>query len=154
MPTNLDLEAANQEVHIFAEHAYVVVAYLRTETKDSQIHLAFILAHSRVAPKQVHSIPCLELCSALAAAHLASLLAKELILEVAATIPWSNSMMVLTWLHSQCCRFKVFVGARVSEIQELTLNCTWHYADSAKNPADDLTRGKTQKDLKDPNKWS
>lgn len=75
MPTNLDLEAANQEVHIFAER-YVAVAYLRTETKDSQIHLAFILACSRVAPKQVHSIPCLELCSALAVAHLASLLAK------------------------------------------------------------------------------
>lgn len=62
--------------------------------------------------------------------------------------------MVLTWLHSQSCQFKVFVGARVSEIQELTENCTWCYVDSDQNPADDLTRGKTLEELKDPNRWS
>lgn len=156
-PTDLDLESATRDLHIFAdasEQAYGAVAYLRTTTKEGQIHLAFVLARSRVAPKRVHSIPRLELCAALAAAQLADLLTKELTLEVAHTILWSDSTTVLTWLHSQSCRFKVFVGARVSEIQELTANCTWRYVDSAQNPADDLTRGKTLEELKDPNRWS
>lgn len=57
MLTDLDLEAVTHEVYIFAdasEQVYRVVAYLRTETKEGQIHLSFILG---VAPKCVHSIP-------------------------------------------------------------------------------------------------
>lgn len=42
----------------------------------------------------------------------------------------------------------------MSEIQELTGNSTWCYVDSAQNPADNLARGKTQKHLKDTNRWS
>lgn len=136
-------------MHIFAdasERAYSAVAYLRKAKKDGQIHLAFILTRSRVAPKQVYSIPRLEVCGVLVAAQLARLLATELTLEIADAILWSDSTMVLTWFHSQSCRIKVFVAARVAEIQELTGNCTWRYVDSAQNPADDLTRGKTLTD--------
>ncbi|KAJ8016196.1 hypothetical protein DPEC_G00004680 [Dallia pectoralis] len=46
------------------------------------------------------------------------------------------------------------VGIRVAEIQELTNLKVWHYVDSASNPADDITRGKTLKDLAEPNRWS
>ncbi|KAJ7989950.1 hypothetical protein DPEC_G00309790 [Dallia pectoralis] len=47
-----------------------------------------------------------------------------------------------------------FIMARVAEIQELT-NCqAWRYVDSARNPADDITRGKTLQDLAKPNRWS
>ena len=157
VPADSDYDAVTREVHIFAdasEQAYGAVAYLRTATKEGRIHLSFILARSRVAPKRVHSIPRLELCAALVAAQLSSLLIKELTLEVAHITLWSDSTTVLTWLHSQSCRFKVFVGARVAEIQELTEDCTWRYVDSEQNPADDLTRGKTLQELKDPNRWS
>lgn len=68
VPTVLDLEAVTREVHIFAdasEQAYGAIAYLRTKTKEGQIHLSFIFARSRVASKGVHSIPRLELCAAL-----------------------------------------------------------------------------------------
>ena len=142
MPVGTDLEGATHEVHIFAdasEQAYRAVAYLRTEDKSSQTHLSLILAHSRVAPKCLHSIPCLELCAALVAAQLAHVLERELSLKIAHTVLWSDSTTVLTWLHSQSCPFKVFVGARVAEVEELTENCTWHYVDSVNNPADDLT---------------
>lgn len=157
IPTNLDLTEATREVHIFAddsEPVYDAVAHLRTQTKDGQIHLAFIFARSRLAPKRVHSIPRLELCSARVAAQLARLLATELTLDIADTILRSHSMTALTWLQSQSCRFKVFDGAMVAEIQELTGNCTWRYVDSAQNSAVDLMRGKTLKDLKDPNRRS
>jgi len=45
-------------------------------------------------------------------------------------------------------------STRVAEIQELTDLHKWHYVDSARNPADDITRGKTLKELVEPNRWS
>lgn len=61
---------------------------------------------------------------------------------------------MLTWLKSESCRFKVFVGARVAEIQELTDRKDWRYVDSARNSADDVTRGKKLKELIETNRWS
>ncbi|XP_077363581.1 uncharacterized protein LOC144007644 [Festucalex cinctus] len=58
------------------------------------------------------------------------------------------------WLQSESCRFKIFVGTRVAEIQELTSPESWRYIDSARNPADDITRGKRLQDLVKPNRWS
>ncbi|KAL0174234.1 hypothetical protein M9458_030202, partial [Cirrhinus mrigala] len=55
---------------------------------------------------------------------------------------------------SESCRFKVFVGTCVMEIQELMAESTWHYVDSAQNPADDVTCGKTLADLALLNRWS
>ena len=156
-PAKASLEGAARELHIFAdasEQAYGAVAYMRTEDADGHVDLSFILARSRVAPKRMHSIPRLELCAALVAAQLACVLQKELTLQVSRTVLWSDSTTVLTWLHSESCRYKVFVGARVAEIQELTENCTWHYVDTANNPADDLTRGKPLEALVEPNRWS
>ncbi|KAK7912513.1 hypothetical protein WMY93_012724 [Mugilogobius chulae] len=40
---------------------------------------------------------------------------------------------------SESCRFKVFVGTRVAEIQDLTAGDTWRYVESASNPADDIS---------------
>ena len=99
-------------------------------------------------------MPRLELCGALTGAQLYSLLEKELTLHIDQTILWTDSTTVLTWLQSESCRFKVFVGTRVSEIQELTDSSCWRYVDSAQNPADDITRGKTLEELAQPNRWS
>ncbi len=99
-------------------------------------------ARSRVAPRRQHSIPCLELCGALTAAQLAKKIERELTVKIDQTILWSDSTTVLTWLQSESCCFKVFVGTRVAEI------------DSVQNPADDVTRGKTLAELAEPNRWS
>lgn len=157
VPASANLKGAIREVHIFgdaSEKAYGAVSYMRTVEQDGQVHLTFILARSRVAPKRALSIPRLELCGALLAAQLASTLNKELTSAIERTVLWSDSTTVLTWLSSQSCRYKVFVGARVAEIQELTEHCTWRYIDSESNPADDLTRGKALAELKVPNRWS
>lgn len=91
--------SAKWDLHILAdasEQAFGAVACLRATDKDNHIHLAFIPAHSRVARKQMPSIPRLELCAALVAASLTSMLGRELTLQVACPVSWSDSTTVLT----------------------------------------------------------
>ena len=142
-------------MHVFcdaSEQAYGSVVYLTTKSDDT-VHVSFVMARSRVAPKRQQSMPRLELCAALTGAQLSSLVHRELTLSITQTFLWTDSTTVLTWLTSESCRFKVFVGTRVSEIHDLTSLHTWRYVDTANNPADDLTRGKTLVELAAPNRW-
>ncbi|CAI5660547.1 uncharacterized protein LOC106097744 [Oreochromis niloticus] len=157
LPKHITESVSEREIHIFcdaSEQAYGAVAYMRTVTGDGRSHLAFLMARSRVAPKRILSIPRLELCGALSGAHLSRLLRNELTLDIKRIVLWSDSTTVLTWLRSESCHFKVFVGTRVAEIQEVTQSHTWRYVDSAQNPADDITRGKTLSELARSNRWS
>lgn len=152
----MDSPTTTRDIHIFSdasEHAYGAVAYLRSEDKG-QVELSFILARSRISPKQQLSVPRLELCAALTGAHLCDLISKELSFPIRDTTLWTVSTTVLHWLKADSCRFKVFVGARVSEIQNLTNSQDWRYVDSATNPADDVTRGKSLPDILSPNRWN
>lgn len=128
------------------------MAYLTT-TVNMAVHVSFVMARSRVAPKRQQSMPRLELCAVLTGAQLASLIHRALTVTISETYLWTDSTTVLAWLTSESCRFKVFVGTRVSEIQDLTAAHTWRYVDTVTNPADDLTRGKTLVELATPNRW-
>lgn len=153
----MDLPDSVRDVHIFcdaSECAYGSVAYLRTEDSQGQVQVAFLTARSRVAPKRQQSRPRLELCAAVTAAQLATLLERELMLPLRSIVLWSDSTTVLTWLRSESCCYKVFVGTRVAEIQELSNAQGWRYVDSASNPADDLTLGLPLQELAAENQWS
>lgn len=152
----LDNPTCEREIHVFcdaSERAYGSVAYLRTENPHGVVQVAFVTARSRVAPKKQQSIPRLELCAALTGAQMARILKSELTLPIQRVVLWSDSTTVLKWLQSESCRFKVFVGTRVAEIQDLTEGDTWRYVDSAQNPADDITRGKPLDTLTPDSRW-
>ncbi|KAK7944426.1 hypothetical protein WMY93_000154 [Mugilogobius chulae] len=147
----------NVELHIFtdaSESAYGAVAYLRTEDVTGAVQVSFVLARSRVAPKKQLSIPRLELCAALSGAQLAKLLQTELTLPIKATTLWTDSTTVLHWIQSESQQYKVFVGTRVAEIQELVGAHHWRYIPSSQNAADDITRGKSLSDLTKPSRWT
>ncbi|KAL0153033.1 hypothetical protein M9458_051632, partial [Cirrhinus mrigala] len=134
--------------------AYGSVAYLRLEDEEGRIHTLFVMARSRVAPKKQLSMPQLELCGALTGAQLAKLLLNEITLPIHNTILWTDSVTVLTWIKSESCHYKVFVGTRVAEIQELTSSDNWKYVDSELNPANDITRGKSLYELSHFCQWN
>lgn len=117
------------------------------QSPDSHVEVSFLAARSRVAPKKQQSMPRLELCTALTAAQLATLLQRELTLNICDVILCIGSTTVLSWLQSESCQYKVFVGIRVADIQELTDALSWKYIDSVNNPADNITRGKTLLEL-------
>ncbi len=74
-PASTDSPTSSRDLHIFcdaSERAYGSVAYLRTEDAQKEVHVSFVLARSRVAPKKQLSMPRLELSAALTGAQLAS----------------------------------------------------------------------------------
>ncbi|XP_035990994.1 uncharacterized protein LOC110367597 [Fundulus heteroclitus] len=153
----LDQPNCMRDIHVFcdaSEQAYGSVAYLRTEGPDGEVEVAFLAARSRVAPKKQQSIPRLELCAALTGAQLYKVISSELTLPIRSCILWSDSATVLTWLSSDSCRYKVFVGTRVAEIQEMTGTSTWKFVPSKDNPADDITRGLTIQDISKGSRWT
>lgn len=91
-----------------------------SEDQHGQVSIAFIIARSRVSPKKHISMPRLELCAALSGAQLATMVEQEITLPIHKTTFWSDSTTVLQWLQSDSCRYKVFVGTRIAETQELT----------------------------------
>lgn len=108
---------------------------------------------SRVAPRKQLSVPLLELSAALSGAQLAAMLKAEITLPIRQVVYWSDSTTVLTWLWSESCWYKVFVGTRIAEIQDLTEVMDWRYVSSQNNPTDDVTQGRTLQELTQPHRW-
>ncbi|GFW34741.1 pro-Pol polyprotein [Trichonephila clavipes] len=49
--------------------------------------------------------------------------------------------IVLDWLKSSPSRWKIFVANRISRIQKMTSEASWHHVKSQENPADCASRG-------------
>lgn len=100
----MDQPDVTHDVHIFcdaSERAYGSAAYLRTEDSYGNINLAFLMARSRVAPRRQHSMPRLELCTAVTGAQLAKLIKTELTLPLRGIVLWTDSTTVLSWLQNK-----------------------------------------------------
>ena len=157
LPLNNDTATSESHMHVFcdaSERVYGAVAYLQIKDEHNDNHVVFVMARSRIAPKRQLSIPRLELCAALSGAQLANLLSSELTIPIQSVTLWTDSTTVLTWLTSESCRYKVFVGTRIAEIQTMTDIKNWRYVDTKNNPADDITRGKTLLELSQRHRWS
>jgi len=101
-------------------NAYGAVAYLLWPTPDVP-EVRLISAKARVAPLRSSTIPRLELMAALMAARLAKTIYEEFKEKPQSMELWSDSKVVLRWLHSDSSLMKVLVGVRVAEIQS-----TWN----------------------------
>lgn len=70
-PQQLDPADTEYNLHVFcdaSEQVYGSVAYLVMES-TGKVHVTFMIADSRVVPRQQLSMPQLELCAALTGAH-------------------------------------------------------------------------------------
>ncbi|XP_066152747.1 uncharacterized protein [Euwallacea fornicatus] len=133
------VDAACHELHGFSdasEEAYGGAVCVRSIDRNGDITVRLLCAKSRVSPLKSLTIPRLELCGALVVAKLISKVRAATRLQFVRQVCWSDSTIVLSWLKMSPSSLKVFVSARVSQIQSLTVDCEWRHVTTRENPAD------------------
>ncbi|XP_028656694.1 uncharacterized protein LOC114650672 [Erpetoichthys calabaricus] len=128
--------ALHIELCIFSDasvNAIAAVAYLKFLSHDKQIDVGFVLGKARLAPRPELTVPRLELCAAVLAVEIAEVVSEEIDLQLNSTSFYTDSKVVLGYIHNQSRRFSVYVNNRVQPEQ-------WHYVPTDQNPADHGSR--------------
>ncbi|XP_073950909.1 uncharacterized protein [Choristoneura fumiferana] len=136
------------ELHGFADasaSAYAAVIYARVVNGSGEVKVSLLSAKTKVSPIKLVSLPRLELCAAtLLSKHLkqiAKTLKVDRIKGRKDVYAWSDSQVVLAWIHGDPMRWKPFVKNRVVEIIETIEPARWFYVNTKHNPADPASRG-------------
>ena len=123
--------------------AYGACVYVRTVVGKELPVVRLLCAKSKVAPKQVVTIPRLELCAALLLSQLMRTVLDsfEPRHTFDSVVAFSDSRVTLHWIHSDPSRWKIFVGNRIAQVHENLAPRYWRHVSGAENPADVLSRG-------------
>ncbi|XP_039311325.1 uncharacterized protein LOC120359084 [Solenopsis invicta] len=124
-----------------SERAYAAAVYARVTRRDGRVRVTLLTARAKVAPVKTQSVPRLELCGAVLVARLLRRVARELDMEDAPIVAWTDARVVLCWLRSHASRWRPFVAHRVTEVQNLVPGERWRHVPTTSNPADLATRG-------------
>lgn len=101
----------------------------------------FVMGKARVAPLKPVTIPHLELTAATMAGHVDRMLRRELDLNLASSVFWTDSTAVLKYDNNETTRFRTFVANRVSEILKVSTASHWRHVSSKSSPSDYASRG-------------
>ncbi|GFY04846.1 integrase catalytic domain-containing protein [Trichonephila clavipes] len=74
-------------------------------------------------------------------------------LHITAVQFWSDSTIVISWIHQESRELKTLVANRVSKIHQLSSRDQWHHIASEQNPAEVLSRGLLPEELRDDSLW-
>jgi hypothetical protein len=138
-----------------SEKAYGAVIYTHVQYESGSNCVKLLCAKSRVAPVKTVSIPRLELCAALLLAQLLNSVQTiySSRLNKLNIIGYSDSVVVLNWIHSSPHRWQTFVSNRVARIHELVDFKIFRHVDGKHNPADCISRGLTPSQLLNHDMW-
>lgn len=142
------LSTKKSELHGFcdaSEHAYCAAIYIRTpfEVVPGEINYTthLVQAKTRVAPvSKKLTIPRMELNAAVLCTELMNSIKDAFSDQVASVCFWSDSQVVLRWIHKHPSELKIYVANRINEIQENSRPAQWNYIPTDQNPADLATR--------------
>lgn len=153
-------DSIQNDLHIFCDAsqvAYGACAYLRSRTRKQAITVQLLIAKSRVCPMKATTIPLLELCAALLAAILMTIIRQALkeVISLNKITFWSDTSIVVGLIQSDepSNSWKTFVANRLEEIRELTTNYLWKHVHGCDNPADHISRGLSVNDLINCSQW-
>lgn len=134
---------AHRSLHVYADaskEAIGYVIYLRSVSFENNIHVAFVVAGNKVAPKGATSIPRLELCAAVEASKAAFYVHSQIALSIDYVAFYTDSTVVLGYLNNQQRQFTKYVTRRIDMITCISKREQWHYIMTENNPADLATR--------------
>ena len=129
---------SDSKYHIFcdaSEEAIAAVAYVQCQNQ-----IGFVMGKTKVAPSTGHTIPRLELCSAVLAVEIWSFISKQLNVPKDNAFFYSDSKVTLGYINNEQRRFHTYVSNRVDKIRLVTNPSQWKYVPSECNPADNATR--------------
>ncbi len=131
------------ELCIFSDasvHAIAAAAYLKVTHGDGHSEVGFIMGKAKLAPVPELTIPRLELCAVVLAVELSELQTEELDTKIDRTTFYTDSKVVLGYIHNQHRRFQVYVNNHVQRIKQSSLPDQWRYVPTEHNPADHGSR--------------
>ena len=96
--------------------AVAAVAYHKMFYTDNECELGFVLGKSKLSPKHGHTVPRLELCSAVLVTEIASAVKNHMDIPFHDTYFYSDSKVVLGYLYNRTRRFYTYVSNRVERI--------------------------------------
>ncbi|XP_077997089.1 uncharacterized protein LOC144450360 [Glandiceps talaboti] len=132
------------ELHHFSDasmEGYGVVSYIRLVNDKDNIHCCLVMGKSRVAPLKTMTIPRLELAAATVSVKVNKQIQEELQLPIHQVLFWTDSTIVLQYIHNSSRRFQTFVSNRLQIIHDASTTGQWYHVPSEQNPADYASRG-------------
>ena len=108
--------------------------------QNDEPQVSFVMGKTKLAPTHATSTPRLELCAAVLGVELFELVSEEIDLNIDSNTFYSDSRVVLGYIHNETRRFYVYVSNRVERIRRATTPQQWCYVPTDKNPADLGTR--------------
>jgi len=124
-----------------SERPYGACLYMRSTDRNNKSYYELVCSTSKVAPLKLLTIPRLELCAATLLSKLYKKAIGALNLTINVSYLWTDSSIVLTWIQGPPNKWEIFVGNRVSLIQEETSSASWRHVPSQSNLADLISRG-------------
>ena len=143
-------EDVTYEVHTFSDasqRGFGCCSYLRSISKNGEVHVSLIMSKGRVCPMKQVTIPRLELQAALLAVQMNEVICRELDLPIAQSYFWVDSQIVLAYIKNKTKKLKVYVANRVSMIHSLSEVEQWKFVPGEKNVADLISRGARPSEL-------
>ena len=132
-----------RELCVFADasvKAVAAVAYLKVTDDDGHAEVGFVFGKAKLAPQPDLSIPRLELCAAVLAVEMADMIVEEMDLKFDSIKYYTDSRVVLGYIHNRSRRFYVYVNNRVQRICQSSTPEQWQYVPTDHNPADHGSR--------------
>lgn len=157
IPRYLGQTEKNIQIHAFcdaSEKAYACAIYIVTNDHKGKRTSKLVTAKTKVAPiNKPITLPRLELLGALLLSQLMEKFLRTLSSEPTEIFAWTDSMVVLGWLHGDLAKWKQFVANRVQKITGIIPASNWHHVRSCDNAADCATRGLSSESLSRDRLW-
>lgn len=143
----------SMQLRVFSDAStigYGCVAYLRLCDDEDNVHTAFLMGKSRLAPVKSVTIHRLELTAATVAVHIGQL---QFDTKPGSVTYYTDSTTVLHYINRERKSFPVFVTNRMKVIRYFSEPDQWKNIDSKTNAVDFASRGVTASKLFDCQEW-